>query len=82
MEFDRNDTVEKVITVVTEQLHVSRDTINQASEFHDLGADSLDMVEIVLRLEELFGMQIEEADAERLTTINQVVDYIHTRRTK
>jgi acyl carrier protein len=82
MEFDRNDTLEKVIIIVTEQLHINRESINQLSEFSELGADSLDMVEIILKLEETFCMQINEEDAEHLTTIDQVVDYIHARRTK
>ncbi|MCA9769754.1 acyl carrier protein [Candidatus Dependentiae bacterium] len=82
MEFDKNDTMEKVAAIVMEQLHVSKEDIQEASEFHDLGADSLDMVEIVLKLEDVFGMKIGEEDAERFHNVDEVVDYIHKRRTK
>jgi acyl carrier protein len=82
MEFDKKDTLAKVTAIVVEKLHVQPSKVTEASTFHDLGADSLDMVEIVMKLEEEFGMEIDDEDAEKLTSIDDVVDYIHQRRTK
>ncbi len=48
----------------------------------DLGADSLDLAEIVIKLEEVFGIEINDEDAERLCNINDVVEYVHNLRTK
>lgn len=74
---DRQDTYNAVLQVVSDKLKKDADTIKQAHSFQDLGADSLDMVEIVMKLEEQFNIEINDEDAEKLTSIDQVVDYIH-----
>lgn len=67
---------EKLIAIVVEKLHVNRTQVTLESTMQDLGADSLDMVEIVMRIEEEFNIQINDADAEKLHTMQEVVAYI------
>ena len=68
---------EKVKGIIVEQLLVSEtsDTL-EASFIDDLGADSLDIVELVMALEEEFDIEIPDADAEKVVTVGDVVDYI------
>jgi len=80
--FDREDTYAKLVDAVAQKLSIDKNSIGRASSFQDLGADSLDMVEIIMRLEELFGIEIDDADAEKLADVEQTVNYIHTKRTK
>jgi acyl carrier protein len=68
---------ELVRKVVAEQLGVKEaDIKNESSFFDDLGADSLDTVELVMALEEKFECEIPDEDAEKLTTVQQAVDYV------
>lgn len=82
MAIDRQDTYSKVVAIVAQKLRVDATAVEKATSFQELGADSLDMVEIIMQLEESFGIEINDADAEKLTNINQVVDYIHALRSK
>ena len=82
MAVDKQDTLNTVIQVVSEKLKTDKDIIIKAHSFQDLGADSLDMVEIIMKLEEQFNIEINDEDAEKLTSIQEVVDYIHTLRNK
>lgn len=72
------DSIEKrVIEVVAEQLGVSKDQVTpDARIINDLGADSLDVVELVMALEEKFDMSIPDDAAEKIQTVGQVIDYI------
>jgi len=68
---------EKVKHIIVEQLGVDEDEVKpEASFVDDLGADSLDVVELVMALEEEFGLEISDEDAEKLTTVEQAVSYI------
>jgi acyl carrier protein len=68
---------ERVKKIVVEQLGVKEDEVSlNASFVDDLGADSLDTVELVMALEEEFGTNIPDEEAEKITTIQQAVDYI------
>jgi acyl carrier protein len=68
---------EKVKSVIVEQLGVSEDEISMEASFtDDLGADSLDTVELVMALEEEFGTEIADEDAETLTTVSKTVKFI------
>lgn len=68
---------EKVKEIVAEQLDVDLEKIKNDSSFQeDLGADSLDIVELVMSLEEAFGCEIPDEDAEKITTVQQAIDYI------
>ncbi len=68
---------EKVKDIIVEQLNVAENTVTlEASFIDDLGADSLDIVELIMALEEEFDMEIPDADAEKIVTVNDVVEYI------
>jgi acyl carrier protein len=68
---------ERVKKIVVEQLGVKEeDVTGEASFVDDLGADSLDTVELVMALEEEFGCEIPDEDAEKITTVQQAVDYV------
>lgn len=68
---------ERVKKIVAEQLGVKEDEIqNSASFVEDLGADSLDTVELVMALEEEFETEIPDEEAEKITTVKEAVDYI------
>ena len=68
---------EKVISIVSEQLNVPKEDIKLESAFiADLKADSLDLVELVMEFEDEFGVQIPEADQDKIQTVGNAVDYI------
>ncbi len=68
---------ERVIDIVAEQLGVEKEKINSSSNFvNDLGADSLDQVELVMELEEEFDINIPDDMAENITTVGQAVEHI------
>ena len=68
---------EKVKKIIVEQLGVAETSITmEASFIDDLGADSLDIVELIMALEEEFDMEIPDSDAEKVVTVGDVVDYI------
>ncbi|MBC8346624.1 MAG: acyl carrier protein [Candidatus Marinimicrobia bacterium] len=70
-------TIDKVVEVVIDKLGVEEDKIvPDASFIDDLGADSLDTVELIMQLEEEFGIEIPDEDAETITTVQKAVDYI------
>ncbi|VAW54189.1 Acyl carrier protein [hydrothermal vent metagenome] len=69
---------ERVRKIVVEQLGVKEDEVtNSASFIDDLGADSLDTVELVMALEEEFECEIPDEDAEKITTVQQALDYVN-----
>ena len=71
---------EKVKKIVVEQLGVSEDQVTPEAKFiEDLGADSLDQVELVMALEEKFGADIPDEDAEKLTTVGDAIKYIESK---
>lgn len=68
---------EKVKNIISEQLGVDKDMVTpQASFFEDLGADSLDTVELVMSFEEEFGIEVPDEDAEKLSTVKDVLDFV------
>ena len=68
---------EKIKDIIVEQLGVEETSVNMDASFiDDLGADSLDIVELIMALEEEFDMEIPDADAEKIVTVSDVVDYI------
>ncbi len=72
-----SDIQKKIIAVVVEQLGVEASDVKMDSNFiEDLGADSLDTVELLMALEEAFDCEIDESDAESLTTVKKIVDYV------
>jgi len=81
-EFDKQNTQDKVAAIVATKLSIDPSTIKSDSNLQDLGADSLDLVEITMKLEEQFGIEIDDAKAEDLKNVNDVVEYVHSMRTK
>lgn len=68
---------DKVKEIIVEQLGVAENAVTEEASFiDDLGADSLDIVELIMALEEEFDMEIPDADAEKVVTVGDVVDYI------
>ena len=71
------DVPEKIKSIISEQLGVKPEEVTpQASFIEDLGADSLDTVELVMALEEEFGVEIPDEDAEKMTTVGDAIKYI------
>ena len=69
---------DRVKKIVVEQLGVKEDEVNGTASFvDDLGADSLDTVELVMALEEEFDCEIPDDEAEKITTVQQAVDYVN-----
>lgn len=69
---------ERVVKIVAEQLGVNEGEVAKAASFvNDLGADSLDTVELVMALEEEFDCEIPDDQAEKITTVQQAIDYIN-----
>ncbi|MCI0426380.1 MAG: acyl carrier protein [Nitrospiraceae bacterium] len=72
-----NTVDERVKKIIGEQLGVEEDEVTpEASFVEDLGADSLDTVELVMALEEEFGIEIPDEDAEKILTVGKALDYI------
>ena len=68
---------EKVKSIIVEQLGVDTEEVTLAASFtDDLGADSLDIVELVMAFEEEFGIEIPDEDAENITTVQDAINYI------
>ncbi len=68
---------DKVKEIIVEQLGVAENAVTmEASFIDDLGADSLDIVELIMALEEEFDLEIPDADAEKIVSVSDVVDYI------
>ena len=73
-----SDSEQRVKKIVSEQLGTDAANVkNESSFIDDLGADSLDTVELVMALEEEFGTEIPDEDAEKITTVQQAIDYIN-----
>ncbi len=72
-----SETAERVKKIVVEHLGVEAEKVNEEASFiDDLGADSLDIVELVMAFEEEFGVEIPDDAAEKITTVKDAIDYI------
>jgi len=80
---EREDLLKKVRAIVADKLSISEDQVTEGASFiEDLGADSLDTVELVMALEDEFSLDIPDEEAEKLTTVGKALDYIQTRLSK
>ena len=74
---------EKVIDIIMEQLGVTKEEcVPEASFIDDLGADSLDIVELIMEMEENFGIQIADEELEKIRTIQDVIDFLKAKGVK
>jgi acyl carrier protein len=71
---------DKIIDIIVEQLEVTREEcVPEAAFIDDLGADSLDLVELIMEMEEKFGIQIADDELEKIRTIQNVIDFLHSK---
>lgn len=76
-----SEIADKVKKIVVEQLSVNEDQVTPEAKFiEDLGADSLDQVELIMALEEQFGAEIPDEEAEKLTTVGDAIEYIEKKQ--
>jgi acyl carrier protein len=80
--FEKSDTLAKVIDTIVQELKVDRDLVNESATLEGLGADSLDIVQIIMKFEEQFGMEISDEDAQHMNSLSDIVNYINARRTR
>ncbi|MGB9005988.1 MAG: acyl carrier protein [Candidatus Aminicenantales bacterium] len=73
----RDELLSKMRTIIADKLSISEGQVNENASFiEDLGADSLDTVELVMALEDEFGLDIPDEDAEKMTTVSKAMDYV------
>ncbi|HYX87346.1 MAG TPA: acyl carrier protein [Gaiellales bacterium] len=74
---NREEALERVRGILVEQLGVDEEQVTEDASFQgDLDADSLDLVELIMELEDQFGLKISDEDAQQIVTVGQAVDYV------
>jgi acyl carrier protein len=80
-QFTHQDTYNKVVAIIAEKLSIDSSSIKETSTLHDLGADSIDLVKIIMAIEEQCGVSIDDEKAETFKNVGDVVNYVHQLRT-
>ncbi|MGB8467478.1 MAG: acyl carrier protein [Candidatus Babeliales bacterium] len=80
--FDKQDTTQKVTAIIASVLNTQESTIKPSASLETLGADSLDRLEIIMKLEETFGIDISDDDEAAIKTVQEAVNTVHSKRTK
>ena len=76
-----SEVVEKVTSIIVDRLGVTKEQVTLEASFkEDLSADSLDVVELIMELEEEFGIEISEEDTDKISTVGDVIQYIESRQ--
>ncbi len=77
MTINREEALERVRSILVEQLGVDEEQVTDDASFQgDLDADSLDLVELIMELEDQFGLKISDEDAQKIATVGEAVDYV------
>lgn len=82
MAFTREETSQQVCALIQEKLNKTAEEVVPSATLQELGADSLDIVELIMSLEETFGIAIKDEEAEHLTTVESLIAYVLEKRTK
>ena len=82
MAFTYDETFAQIRTIIAEKLNLSPDVITAEASFKDLGADSLDLMDLVMTFEEFFGIEISDEEAEKIVSVCAATTVIHQLRTK
>ena len=76
-----NETLNKVVEIVVDKLGVEKNKVTKNAKFiDDLGADSLDTVELIMEFEDEFGLEIPDEDAETILSVQQAIEYINNNK--
>lgn len=81
-DFDKQNTQDKVFQIIADKLKIDKSSIKLDATLQDLGADSLALVEIIMKLEEQFNIEIDDEKAEKMRNVSDVVDYVQAIRSK
>ncbi len=79
---EKQDTHEKIIAIIANKLRKNKEDISSSATLEDVGADSIDMVDIIMKIEEDFDIEIDDEKAENLKNISDVISYVHELRIK
>lgn len=82
MNFEREDTKQKVVKIIADKLSMKPDQIKEESTFKDLGADSLDTLEMIMFFEDTFETEIDDNEAQKILTVKEAIDSVHEIRQK
>lgn len=81
-EFDRADTFAKVVEIISQKLSIDKQLVTEDATLQDLGADSLSTFEVILKFQDVFGIEIDDEAADNLSSVRDAVNYIQAKRKK